>query len=213
MSTDGEREDVDANVGHHLGLRYTRRLDEAVALALHDFRRITRKASEVPYVSHLLAVTALVAEAGGDEDQLIAAVLHDWLEDVPEASAAALGERFGPRVRRIVEALTDTTEHPKPPWRARKEAFVAAIRRQPPEVKLVCCADKLHNCGTLVRDLRLHGMETLDRFRGGRQGTVWYYRAVCDALGDGFEHWLHGELDRTVAELEAATGIGGDQRA
>jgi (p)ppGpp synthase/HD superfamily hydrolase len=183
---------------HHLGARYTPRFDRAVALALHDFRRITRKGSPVPYVSHLFAVTGLVAEGGGDEDQLVAAVLHDWLEDVPGATPEALEADFGARVRRIVEGCTDTTLHPKPPWHARKEAFIARIADEPADVKLVCCSDKLHNAGTLVRDLRLHGHQTLDRFRGGREGTLWYYRAVADALGRGWDHWLLDELRAVV---------------
>lgn len=199
--TGAPEHDVDGNVGHHLGLRYTPRFDAAVALALHDFRRVTRKATPVPYISHLFAVTAYVAEGGGDEDQMIAAMLHDWLEDVPEASADVLDERFGPRVRRIVEAVTDTTEHPKPPWRARKERFLDQIRHQPDDVKLVCCADKLHNAQGLVRDLVREGLPALDRFRGGREGTVWYYAEVSAALGAGFDHWLHAELDATVARL------------
>ena len=203
----GRDSDVDGNVGHHLGLRYTPRFDEAVALAVHDFRRITRKATTIPYVAHLFAVTALVAEGGGDEDQMIAAMLHDWLEDIPEARPEVLDERFGPRVRRIVEALTDTTEHPKPPWRERKERFLAHIRHQPAEVKLVCCADKLHNAQSLVRDLEQHGVATMDRFRGGRDGSVWYYTEVSKALGDGFTHWLQRELEVTVGRIHALTGL------
>jgi (p)ppGpp synthase/HD superfamily hydrolase len=200
-------QDVDANIGHHLGLRYTPRFDEAVTLALGDFRRITRKATQIPYISHLFAVTSLVAEAGGDEDQMIAAMLHDWLEDVPESSAEELDRRFGPRVRRIVEAVTDTTEFPKPPWRERKERFIHHIRTQPADVKLVCTADKLHNAQTLVRDLLRVGPETMDRFRGGREGTVWYYTAVSEALGHGFQHWIHGELDDTVRRIHAIVGV------
>lgn len=198
-----EPRDVDGSVGHELVLAYTPRLDRAVALALTDFRRVTRKQTRIPYVSHLFAVTALVAEGGGDEDQLIAAMLHDWLEDVPESSPEALEAGFGPRVRRIVEAVTDTTEFPKPPWRERKERFIAHIRTQPAEVKLVCAADKLHNAQTLVRDLVRDGVETMDRFRGGREGTVWYYAAVADALADGFDHWLLGDLLATVARIRA----------
>jgi (p)ppGpp synthase/HD superfamily hydrolase len=193
--------DVDANVGHHLGLRYTPRFDEAVQLALSDFRRVTRKATSIPYVSHLFAVTSLVAEAGGDEDQLVAAMLHDWLEDIPDASADELERRFGSRVRQLVEAVTDTDQHPKPPWKERKERFITHIRHQPAEVKLVCCADKLHNAQTLVRDLRLVGPATMDRFRGGREGTVWYYATVSEALGHGWQHWLHDELESTVARV------------
>jgi (p)ppGpp synthase/HD superfamily hydrolase len=185
---------------HHLGARYTPRFDRAVELALHDFRRITRKGSPVPYVSHLFAVTGLVAEGGGDEDQLVGAMLHDWLEDVPGATAGRLEVDFGSRVRLIVEGCTDTTVHPKPPWQARKQAFVDRIASEPHEVKLVCCADKLHNAATLARDLRLHGAGTLDRFTGGREGTIWYYGAVADALGQGWDHWLLDELRAAVAQ-------------
>ena len=186
---------------------YSARFDDAVALALADFRPIVRKSAGVPYFSHLFAVTALVAEGGGDEDQLIAAVLHDWLEDIPEASADRLEARFGPRVRRLVEALTDTTRHPKPPWRQRKERFIAAIRRQPAEAKLICCADKLHNATSLVRDLDRDGPAALDRFRGGRAGTVWYYTEVGAALGEGFSHWLHDELQEVVRRMQTLSGL------
>jgi len=190
------------NEAHQLGPAYSPRFDQAVRLAVHDFRRVTRKGSRVPYVSHLFAVTGLVAEGGGDEDQLVAAILHDWLEDVPEATAAKLEEDFGTRVRRIVEGCTDTTLHPKPPWHARKEAFIARIAHEPVDTKLVCAADKLHNATTLVRDLRLHGPSTMDRFNGGREGTLWYYDAVADALGRGWDHWLLDELRSVVGECE-----------
>jgi (p)ppGpp synthase/HD superfamily hydrolase len=191
---------------HALEAAYSPRLDHAVALALADFRRITRKQTRIPYVSHLFAVTALVAEGGGDEDQLIAAMLHDWLEDVPGSSGEALEAQFGARVRRIVEAVTDTTEFPKPPWRERKERFIAHVRTQPDDVKLVCSADKLHNAQTLVRDLVRDGIETMDRFRGGREGTLWYYTAIAEALGDGYAHPLLAELDGVVRRLRALAG-------
>lgn len=182
---------------------YSPRLDDAAAMALQDFRHVRRKESSVPYISHLFAVTALVAEGGGDEDQLIAAMLHDWLEDVPDAESIVLYNRFGERVERIVLALSDTTETPKPPWRPRKEAFLARVAKEPADVKLVCVADKLHNALTLVRDLQQHGPSTLDRFRGGREGTVWYYRSVAEALAEGYSHFLLGELDQSARQLEA----------
>jgi (p)ppGpp synthase/HD superfamily hydrolase len=185
---------------------YSTRFDAAVALVMEDFRHVTRKSSSIPYLSHLFAVTALVAEGGGDEDQLIAAMLHDWLEDVPTASSTVLEARFGPVVRRIVEAVSDTTEHPKPPWRARKEAFLLHIASQPADVKLVCCADKLHNTQTLVRDLRLHGASTLDRFRGGREGTLWYYATVASALATGWSHFLLDELHEAVRQSHDLAG-------
>jgi (p)ppGpp synthase/HD superfamily hydrolase len=197
---------LDPNLRHELLPAYTPRLDAAVALVMRDFRRVTRKGSRVPYISHLFSVTALVAEAGGDEDQLVAAMLHDWLEDVPGATGAALEERFGPRVLRIVLACTDTQESPKPAWRPRKEQFIASLRHAREDERLVCCADKVHNLQTLVRDLRSQGPATLDRFRGGREGTLWYYREVTDALGSGWDHWLLGELRSTLHAAQALAG-------
>lgn len=180
---------------------YSERFDRAVALAVRDFRGITRKGSSVPYVTHLLAVTALVGEAGGDEDQLIAAVLHDWLEDVEHSTVEHLEEAFGARVARLVLALSDTTELPKPPWRPRKEAYIAHLREQPAEVKLVSACDKLHNATTLLRDLRADGPATLDRFSGGRDGTVWYYHEVARALAVGWESTVLDELFEVVAAI------------
>ena len=175
---------------------YGPRFEQAVALALRDFRPIMRKGTRVPYITHLFAVTALVGEAGGDEDQLIAAVLHDWLEDIPEAQVETLEATFGDRVARLVLALSDTTEHPKPPWRARKERYIAQLASAPAEVKLVSAADKLHNARTLVRALRAEGLPTMERFTGKVMGTLWYYHQVGEALGRGWDHWLLDELRR-----------------
>ncbi len=183
---------------------YSERFDRAVAMAVRDFRGIRRKGSSIPYVTHLFAVTAIVGEHGGDEDQLIAALLHDWLEDVEGADPDALELAFGPRVRRLVVALSDAVAvRPKPPWQARKEAFVARIRSEPGEVKLVCAADKLHNVQSLRRELKAHGLGTLDRFNGGREGTLWYYRAVAEALADGWSHPILDELADAVTALHA----------
>lgn len=190
-------------------MSYSSRLDDATALAIRDFRSVTRKGKPTPYISHLFAVTSLVAEGGGDEDQLISAMLHDWLEDVPGATGAALEAKFGARVRRIVEGCTDATTHPKPPWRARKEAYLATVPTKADEVKLVCCADKLHNLQTLDRDLRHFGPATLDRFSGGRDGTIWYYRQITSALGQGWSHWLHDELAATLKDAAARAEASG----
>lgn len=186
---------------------YSERFDRAVALAVRDFRDITRKATSIPYVTHLFAVTARVGEEGGDEDQLIAAVLHDWLEDVRGATAEALEAEFGERVANMVVALSDTTEFPKPPWRARKEAYIAQLRGKPAEVKLVSCCDKHHNARTIVRDLRAAGPESLDRFTGGREGTLWYYAAVAEALGHGWHAPVLDDLRDQVAEMHDLVGI------
>lgn len=185
---------------------YSERLDDALGLVARDFRHRVRKGTTIPYLSHLLAVAAMVAEHGGDEEQIAAAVLHDWLEDVEWASVAELERRFGPRVARLVEAVTDTTSHPKPPWRERKEAWLARIAAAPPEVKLVSVADKLHNIRSVLRDYRALGEPLWGRFRGGRTGSLWYFRAVHRALGTDWSHPLLDELGAEVRQLHRETG-------
>lgn len=183
---------------------YSRRFDEAVALALDAFRHEVRKGTHVPYMTHLLAVTALVGEHGGDEDQLIAAVLHDWLEDIEGSSVEVLTERFGPRVAGLVVALTDATERPKPAWRERKERYLAHLAIEPADVKLISAADKLHNCRSIRRDHLAMGDAIYDRFTGRKEGTLWYYRAVVEALAVGWSSPLLDELRREVEALVAA---------
>lgn len=179
---------------------YTRRLDRAVALATDAFRHTRRKATGIPYLSHLFQVMVYVAEHGGDEDQLIAAVLHDYLEDIDGASPDGLELEFGPRVARLVVALSDTTERPKPPWEPRKRAYLAHLREAPAEVKLISAADKLHNAESIHRDVRVVGDRIWDRFTASREQTLWYYREVVEALGAG---WTSALLDRLRAEVDA----------
>jgi (p)ppGpp synthase/HD superfamily hydrolase len=186
-------------------MNYGERAGQALAwaFALHATQR--RKQSEVPYVTHLLAVAALVGEHGGDEDQFIAALLHDAVEDQGgPAVAAEIAARFGDRVAGLVAACTDTDEEPKPPWRARKEAHVAHVAHAPLEARLILAADKLHNARATTRDLRRHGPGVFERFRGGREGTLWYYGAMHAALGAGWAHPILDELAEAVAALHAA---------
>jgi (p)ppGpp synthase/HD superfamily hydrolase len=190
--------------------RYTRRLDEAIALAVDAFRDRVRKQTDIPYVTHLLQVMVTVGEHGGDEEQMIAAVLHDYLEDIEHATVEEVANRFGPRVAAMVEALSDTVEHPKPPWRPRKEAYLARLRAEGPDLKLISAADKLHNARSIVRDLRRVGLSVFDRFSVPRDETLWYYDEVVRALGDGFSHPLLDELRAEVSTLakETATAAG-----
>ena len=183
--------------------RYSPRLDEAVALAVADFRHHVRKGTSIPYITHLFSVMSLVGEYGGDEDQLIAAVLHDWLEDVKGAHPQFLEDRFGPRVRRLVLGLTDTMEHPKPPWRARKEAYLAHLGSEPAELKLISAADKLHNCQTIRMDLAAIGDAVWQRFSGGKDGSLWYYQQVAIAIAHDWDHPLSRRLTREVGAMTA----------
>jgi (p)ppGpp synthase/HD superfamily hydrolase len=124
-----------------------------------------------------------VLETGGDEDQAIAGLLHDAPEDCGGREILEqIERRFGPRVAGIVSACTDTFEEPKPPWRARKERYIEhLVSDAPPEALLVSLADKVHNSGAILADYRAIGEELWSRFRGGKQGTLWYYRALLDA--------------------------------
>ncbi|MEZ4226778.1 MAG: HD domain-containing protein [Polyangiaceae bacterium] len=185
---------------------YTRRLDDALALASDAFRSIRRKGSGVPYLSHLLSVAALVAEHGGDEDQIVAALLHDVLEDIRHISADDLEARFGKRVRDYVVALSDTTEHPKPPWEERKRAYLQLLRYKGADLKLISAADKLHNASTMVRDYAVVGDALWDRFTATREQTLWYYREVHAALSHDFDHAIVHELHATVRRLHELAG-------
>ena len=182
------------------------RFVDAVRMATRLHAHQSRKGSAIPYLSHLLAVAGLVLEHGGDEDQAIAALLHDGPEDQGgEATLAEIGERFGPRVEAIVFACSDTLESPKPPWQARKEAYIAHLIALAPEegadVWLVSLADKVHNARTIVSDLREQGPVSLDRFTGGRVGTVWYYRTLAGHFQELLPGPLAGELARLAAEM------------
>jgi len=164
----------------------------------------TRKGSGVPYVSHLLAVAGLVLDHGGDEDEAIAALLHDAVEDQGGAATAAeIRRRFGDRVADIVEGCSDTDVTPKPPWRARKEAYLAHLRAASPSVLLVSAADKLHNARSMLHEYRNTGEEVWARFNGGREGTLWYFREVIAALRAAGDNAIVGDLEGIVNELES----------
>lgn len=189
---------------------YSPRLGEALQYAADGFSKKARKCTDVPYLTHLLQVTAWVGESGGDEDQMIAAVLHDYLEDIDGSSAEEMTQRFGQQVTDYVLALSDTTTRPKPPWRERKERYIAHLRDEPAEVKLISACDKLHNATTILRDLTDPdgiGEEIWDRFNPPREGTLWYYRQVVYALGNNWDHPRVGELRAIVQAIHDAVGV------
>ena len=186
-----------------MALTTTTRFEEALVYTARLHAGQTRKGGSIPYISHLLAVTGLVLEQGGDEDEAIAALLHDAVED--QGGRPTLDEirrRFGDRVAGIVEGCTDAFTTPKPPWRGRKEAYLAHLPQASASVHLVSAADKLHNARTILADYRQSGETVWERFNGGRDGTLWYNRALVEALRAGGPSPLVEELERVVAELE-----------
>jgi (p)ppGpp synthase/HD superfamily hydrolase len=182
----------------------TARFTEALVYAttLHATQR--RKGSNEPYIAHLLGVTALVLEDSGDEDAAIAALLHDSVEDQGgQQTLDAIRERFGERVARIVEGCTDADVIPKPPWRERKERYIAHLRHAPADVRRISLADKLHNARAILRDLRIHGDALWDRFKGGKDGTLWYYRTLATVFQETRSGPNADELTRVVAAVES----------
>jgi (p)ppGpp synthase/HD superfamily hydrolase len=182
----------------------TYRFQEALdyAFSLHHSQK--RKGTEIPYIAHLLGVTAIVLEAGGDEDQAIAALLHDAVEDQGGMKTLeTIRNRFGDRVARIVDGCTDAYQTPKPPWRERKERYLQRLPSEPEEVRLVSLADKLHNARSIVTDLHQNGDKIYDRFRGGKKGTLWYYRSLVQFFNQAGPRLLAEELAKTVGEMEA----------
>ena len=187
------------------GPKLSDRFNEAFLFAAEKHARQTRKKTGVPYLSHLMSVAALVLEAGGDEDQAIAALLHDVVEDCGgHPLLEEVRHRFGDRVAKIVEGCTDAYTFPKPPWKQRKLDYLEILRSADDDVRLVSAADKLHNVRTILADYRANGDSVFERFSGRRDGTLWYYRAVLEVLHTGKRNRLIEELDRVVTELETA---------
>jgi GTP pyrophosphokinase len=171
-----------------------------------------RKGSNAPYVSHLPAVASLVLEHGGGEDDAIAALLHDAIEDQAEARGGAevlraeIQRRFGDKVLAIVNACTDAEVVPKPPWRERKARYLAHVASQADAAyHRVTIADKLHNARAILLDYRMHGDALWARFnRKDPAEHLWYYRGLADAFRAAglAPPALVDELDRVVSELE-----------
>jgi GTP pyrophosphokinase len=178
-----------------------------------------RKGTDLPYVSHLLAVCAIALEHGATEDEAIAALLHDAIEDAPRSLKADgvrrwIRFRFGKNVLAIVEGCTDADKVPKPPWRERKQAYVRHVRTAKASVVLVSASDKLHNVRAILRDHRLVGDRVWARFKQAPKpkpnAVLGYYRGLVKAYrAGGHHHGLISELDVVVRELERATGVVG----
>ena len=182
---------------------YGEKFERALVYASRLHKDQCRKGTGIPYITHLLAVAAIVGENGGTEDEVVAALLHDAAED--QGGLATLEDiraRFGNEVAQIVEGCTDTYEDPKSPWRERKEAYVTHLSGAPGSVRLVSSADKLHNASTVLSDYRALGEDLWKRFNGGKEGTLWYYRAIIDSLRTGNDLPVVEELARVVTELD-----------
>lgn len=182
-------------------------LARASARAIEWFAAVTRKGTDVPYVSHLFAVAALVLEHGGTAEQAAAALLHDALEDVEGLTADDLAREFGAEVARIVVACTDTlagdTPTAKSAWGDRKRPYVAHLREADDAEALVAACDKRHNLASIVADVAAQGPGYLDRFNGSPAQQLWYYGELADVLRGKVPPRLTNELASLLDELRA----------
>ena len=163
-----------------------------------------RKTTSIPYMSHLLGTASLVLDQGGDEDEAIAALLHDALEDQwQRTSEEEIRSRFGDKVTHIVVACSDSLGGEKREWKPRKEDYLAHLDLQPPEVLRVSLADKLHNARAIVADLRVEGASLWDRFTGDPRQQAWYYTSLAQTYRRRLDSPLVTEFETVVAELVA----------
>lgn len=180
------------------------RFEKALQLALQLHGTQVRKNLDVPYIAHLLTVTALVLQDGGNEDEAIAALLHDAAEDQGgEETLKLIREIFGETVSGIVEVCSDTFDFPKPPWRSRKEAHLKAIKNAPRSVHRVILADKLHNARSLLHDLKVLGNEVWDMFNGGKEGSIWYFQSMHQLLAEAHPGYMADQLGQAIIEIKA----------
>jgi (p)ppGpp synthase/HD superfamily hydrolase len=190
-------------------LRLSLQFEKALSYATRIHGGQLRKKTRIPYIAHILGVAAIAMEYGANETEAIAALLHDAVEDCGGAKRLRDIERkFGKSVARIVEGCTDTDQTPKPPWLERKKAYVAHVRHASMHTKLVSASDKLHNVRAILMDYRQEGERLWSRFNAGKQGALWYYRALVNAFTGKRIQPLVQELDRTLTQLELLSNNG-----
>jgi len=175
-----------------------------------------RKNTNVPYISHLLAVTSIVLEEGGDEDLAIAALLHDSVEDQGGMDRLIdIRLHYGERVANIVEACSDSFTSPKSPWKIRKDYYLEHLKTADEDVLLISLADKLHNSSTICRDFQKEGEKIWGRFNGGKEGTIWYYKQLVEIFIKSNKYpILINQLQENVTRIEeyAETHLGNNSQ-
>ncbi|MEO0852070.1 MAG: HD domain-containing protein [Cyanobacteria bacterium J06648_11] len=201
--------------------RYERALIYAAQLHYNQFRKVSATENlpdeeRVPYITHLVSVSALVQQYGGDEDQAIAALLHDAIEDGPEVTQKSVeqirGEilaQFGDRVLRLVEGCTQSKDEAVD-WWERKQHYIDRIPEAPADVRLVSNADKLHNATAILRDYRAIGESLWERFSRGKHGVVWYHWSLARAFHAAEPSALTRAHANTVSLLLETAGVAED---
>jgi (p)ppGpp synthase/HD superfamily hydrolase len=187
----------------------TDRFQQALIYAAQVHDGQSRKGGEsIPYLAHLMSVAALVLENGGGEDEAIAALLHDAIEDRGDrTNLEQLRQRFGDQVAFIVDACSDTDQRPKPPWQGRKQAYIDRMQTAPVAVLRVACADKVHNARSTLSDLQVYGAATWRKFGSTVEQQLWYYQTLSELFSRRLPGPLSDELARVVAEISERAAI------
>lgn len=159
------------------------KLSSALALAIEAHEGQVRKSTSIPYISHPMAVASIALEFGATEDQAIAALLHDTIEDGGRKYEEVILSQFGQYVHDLVQGCTDGTpdkQGQKAPWLERKSSYLAHLQAASDDILLVSCSDKLHNARAIVSDLINQGPSVFDRFSSSKEQTLWYYRQLAN---------------------------------
>jgi (p)ppGpp synthase/HD superfamily hydrolase len=193
--------------------KLTGQFSKALVYAELKHHNQVRKGGRIPYFGHLLSVAGLVINDDGSEDQAIAALLHDCVEDAGgRPTLDEIRKNFGEDVARIVDECSDTDEKPKPPWRERKSAYINHLAEVSQDTLLVSVADKLDNARSMLRDYHEHGPTLWERFTvKNSDDHLWYYDGLLKAYRKrGLDSWMVDELGRVVNELKRLVE-GGDR--
>jgi len=182
----------------------TDKFSKAVSVANYAHYDQTRKGTEIPYIAHPLAVASLAIEFGATEDQAIAALLHDAIEDGGAEYKQVILEAFGESILAMVQGCTDgvpDANGEKADWWDRKTAYLAHLEKASDDVLLVSGADKLHNARSIVIDLQEIGPAVFERFKAGMKGTLWYYRSLADVFTKRNSP-MTKQLEAAVSQME-----------
>lgn len=202
-------------MGDDMHMKLGPRFDDALAFASRVHAADIRKGTEVPYIAHLLSVCALVLLDGGDEDEAVAALLHDTLEDHPQlAPPEVIESRFGAKVLEIVRECSDTgddyTGGTKERWDTRKRRYLDHILVASPAARRVSLADKVDNARAILTDYREVGDAIWERFNAPKRCQLWYFAELVERFRTaGARGFLFKELERTVDELRRLVAAAG----
>lgn len=188
------------------------KLSKAVHYAAEVHKTQKRKGTDIPYIAHLLAVASIALEYGANEDEAIAALLHDAPEDAGgQDRLEEIRQQFGDIVADIVQDCSDTFDIPKPPWKKRKKEYIDSIKGKSSSSRFVSAADKLHNARSILLDYRTIGDALWPRFATGKVDVLWYYRSLVTAYGVGGSFRRQGfgdllkDLNDVVSEIHRLT--------